>query len=126
VTGGYVGMVSAISGSILTNSSIYVQEAIWHLENERTATGVSLALANAAVAQKQSWIDLESAGHRVYAMNLTAIGDPTALKQDQLVYVPVPEPGSTLALLASVAPVALFGYLGIGASRVLRRRRRSI
>jgi hypothetical protein len=131
-SGGYVGLVTTVAGGVnldvhLPKSGKYFQEAIWFLEGERLQSEIhdySYRLANNALkaltANPNLWTSLELEGHRVYAMNLTATDG--SLKQDQLAYVPVAEPG-TLAQLAALGPIGLLGYLAIGASRLVRRRR---
>lgn len=97
VSGGYTSVLSTALGAYnAANTGWYIQEAIWFLEEERDSTLIdakSLALANYA-ATNQNWDALYSLGHRVYAMNLTSATGQ--LKQDQLAYMPTPEPASIL------------------------------
>jgi hypothetical protein len=116
VTGGYsTVLTTALGAHDPLNSGWYVQEAIWYLEEERSASQIdakSLTLANYASAN-ENWDLLLSLGHRVYAMNLTTSGN--ALSQDQLAYLPTPEPASLL--------LALSGGSALLAG--MRRRKRS-
>jgi hypothetical protein len=107
ITGGYTAFYTTATGLGLGSGvGAVFQEAIWYLEEERTAGQISAAaLALATYAQGQNWNALYLAGDRVYAMNLTSGGSPA---QDQLAYlheatitVNAPDSGSTLALLAT-------------------------
>ena len=110
VSGGYASMYSTATGLGLSNNvGAFIQNAIWYLEDERTASdigGTSSAgylLANYALAN-QNWNALYALGNRVYAMNLTDAAG--GRRQDQLAYtfelrtqdIPVPEPASLTLL----------------------------
>jgi hypothetical protein len=110
VSGGYTSMYSAATGLGLSSSvGAHFQNAIWLLEQERTAgeiggTGsAGYLLANYALAN-QNWGALFALGNRVYAMNLTDARG--GLHQDQLAYrfeaptreTSVPEPASLMLL----------------------------
>ena len=112
VSGGYTSMYTAATGLGLSNDvGAIFQNAIWYLEEERTAADIGgtssggYRLANYAVTN-QNWNTLFGLGNRVYAMNLTDAAG--GLHQDQLAYtfeehtqeIPVPEPAS-LAMLGT-------------------------
>lgn len=110
VSGGYASIYSAATGQGLSNDvGANVQNAIWYLEDERTASDIGgnssagYLLANYALAN-QNWNTLFALGNRVYAMNLTDAAG--GRHQDQLAYtleqrtqdIPVPEPASLTLL----------------------------
>ena len=110
VSGGYASMYSAATGLGLSNDvGANFQNAIWYLEDERTASDIGgnssagYLLANYALAN-QNWNTLFALGNRVYAMNLTDVAG--GRHQDQLAYsfeprtqdIPVPEPASLTLL----------------------------
>lgn len=112
VSGGYTAMYTAATGLGLSNDvGAIFQNAIWYLEEERTAADIGgtssggYRLANYAVTN-QNWNTLFGLGNRVYAMNLTDAAG--GRHQDQLAYtfeehtqeIPVPEPAS-LAMLGT-------------------------
>jgi hypothetical protein len=132
VTGHYTSWYDQSPVSLWLGSSrvgANFQYAFWYLEGEWTlseiggTTSAGYKLAQYALGHAGAWTGLEGAGHDVYAMNLTGC-TPTAYYncgkvQDMLAYrppVPVPDPGSTLLLLAT-------GLLGLaGAARRSGRR----
>jgi hypothetical protein len=132
VTGQYTSWYDESPVSLWLGSSrvgANFQYAFWYLEGEWTlseiggTTSAGYKLAQYALGHAGAWTALEGAGHDVYAMNLTGCM-PTAYYncgkvQDMLAYTPpapVPEPGSTLLLLAA-------GVVGLaGAARKSGRR----
>lgn len=105
VSGNYTSTYTLATGLGLSNSvGAHFQNAIWHLEEERTASQLGTSsggykLATYALAN-QNWSTLSAAGHQAYAMNLTDAAG--GRHQDQLAYdlvpVPVPEPTSLMVL----------------------------
>jgi len=114
VTGGYTSFYAIATGlAPNANAGANFQYAVWYLEQEQTAaqiggvTSPGYRLANYAL-DNQNWASLFAAGNRVFAMNMTDVNGSPA--QDQLAYgfennvteqvvpVPVPEPGSLLLM----------------------------
>ena len=100
-------------------STLNLQNAIWFLEDEHgwgslTANGQSLVAFAASslgfATNDPTWADLKAdyTGRNVKVMNLPR-NNGTSQHQDQLVYMPVPDTGSTLALLG-FATVGLLAY----------------
>ena len=111
-SGDYSSMYTTATGFGLSNNvGANFQNAIWYLEQERTASeigGTSSAgylLATYALSN-QNWSALFAAGNRVYAMNLTDAAG--GRHQDQLAYelVSTPEPGSLMLLGAGLLVVS--------------------
>lgn len=89
-----------------------LQLAIWWLEDEQPDPGSTNPYRN-AVLQAFSNPKEDYTGSEVAVMNITdptrADGLPTILRQDQLIYLGVPDGGSTLALLGiALAGMAFF------------------
>jgi len=122
VSGGYAPVLqdASVGGASvnLLRSGVYFQNAIWYLEEERQKTDiasadrtVSLNLATRAVnvmAAAGGWAAYRAANNlgEVWAMNVTVVGTGAPV-QDQLVYIPTPEPGTLALTLAGVAILAV-------------------
>ena len=88
-----------------------LQMAIWKLEDETAYSTVNnylVILANSASAT-----DLQTAYANVWVLNLTDGPTSQIKKQDQLTYIPVPEP-ATLLLFG-------LGLVGLGVSRKFKK-----
>jgi hypothetical protein len=126
-TGGYQALVTQAGGDLMSSGSL-IQQAIWYLEQERTAGQISsyaVALANLAISGAANvatgWAALNAAGHNIYAMNLE--NNAGVWKQDQIVWTFTPPPpppsvpdgdASTLIQLIAVGWIGAIGYLFVG------------
>jgi hypothetical protein len=119
-TGQYTSFYTPATGDAVgSNTGAVFQEAIWLLENERTASQVGAAAVSLAAyaTTHENWAALYASGARVFAMNLTTLSGDRS--QDQLAYTHVPDSGATVWLL-----VIGMGVTGVAASRMQARAAR--
>lgn len=110
------GQMSSLVGGFVYGAAggADVQEAIWYLEGEDSVLNRSGASSIIAALGASFNSNSNYTGSAVRVMNLTNTTSPYTNRQSQLVYVGVPDGGSSLLLLG-------LGLAGLG---VLSRRRR--
>jgi hypothetical protein len=85
-------------GTIGYTNGVLLQEAIWHLEGERTASAAVQAFVQAAAADMVRWDWGANYLGGVQVANMYRGANYTTFAQDMLVITRVPEPASVLML----------------------------